>query len=226
MGYDGKQEICKAVNLSSANFSKSQSSQGCYNHTLKRSGAADEKLDKSCCASEMLSIFHRVNPKFCVKFIYGVNRAKLIHGGSRLVQLPPYQQYNAGGWMFRAAKPFILPLTSAHGSVTQVCIRAKYIASMGQVPVPTVPSPFLGNIHHGPIQHFQQAVIGLKHGFGFCFTSCVVLLFYTSQEAYTNFRVTSLVASYAGSKEMAFKTCLVVIMSISYYVQHFLHSPM
>ena len=37
-----------------------------------------------------------------------------------------------------------------------------------QTPVLTAASPFFGNVHHGQIQHFQQAVIGGKHGFGFC----------------------------------------------------------
>ena len=38
----------------------------------------------------------RVNPKFCVNPIWGANRAKFICGGSRLVRLPPFQQYNTG----------------------------------------------------------------------------------------------------------------------------------
>ena len=32
-------------------------------------------------------------------------------------------------------------------------------------PVLPPAGPFLRNIHHGQIQHFQQAVIGGKHGF-------------------------------------------------------------
>ena len=28
--------------------------------------------------------------------------------------------------------------------------------------------PFFRDIHHGQIQHFQQAVVGGEHGFGFC----------------------------------------------------------
>ena len=39
---------------------------------------------------------------------------------------------------------------------------------MDQAPVLTASSPFFGNVHHGQIQHFQQAVISRKHGFGFC----------------------------------------------------------
>ena len=39
---------------------------------------------------------------------------------------------------------------------------------MDQAPVLTASSPFFANIYHGQIQHFQQAVIGRKHGFGFC----------------------------------------------------------
>lgn len=29
----------------------------------------------------------------------------------------------------------------------------------------SVAGPFLGNIHHGQVQHFQQAVICGEHGF-------------------------------------------------------------
>lgn len=39
---------------------------------------------------------------------------------------------------------------------------------MDQAPVLTATSPFFSNVHHGQIQHFQQAVISRKHGFGFC----------------------------------------------------------
>ena len=35
-----------------------------------------------------------------------------------------------------------------------------------QAPVLTASSPFFCNIHHGQIQHFQQAVIGGKDRFG------------------------------------------------------------
>ena len=38
---------------------------------------------------------------------------------------------------------------------------------MNLSPILAVPRPFLRDIHHGQIQHFQQAVIGGKHGFGF-----------------------------------------------------------
>ena len=37
------------------------------------------------------SVLFRVNPKFCVNHIWGANRARFIHGGSRLVRLPPCQ---------------------------------------------------------------------------------------------------------------------------------------
>ena len=39
---------------------------------------------------------------------------------------------------------------------------------MDAVPVLTASRPFLCDIYHGKIQHFQQAVIGGKDGLGFC----------------------------------------------------------
>ena len=39
---------------------------------------------------------------------------------------------------------------------------------MDQAPVLMAISPFFGNVYHGQIQHFQQAVISRKLGFGFC----------------------------------------------------------
>ena len=38
---------------------------------------------------------------------------------------------------------------------------------MDLAPVLPVACPFLRNVHHGQIQHFQQAVIGWEYGFGF-----------------------------------------------------------
>ena len=37
---------------------------------------------------------------------------------------------------------------------------------MDQVPVLTPSVPFFRNVHHRQIQHFQQAVVGRKNGFG------------------------------------------------------------
>ena len=37
---------------------------------------------------------------------------------------------------------------------------------MDQAPVLSPPAPLFRTIHHGQIQHFQQAVIGRKDGFG------------------------------------------------------------
>lgn len=34
-------------------------------------------------------------------------------------------------------------------------------------PILTVSRPFLGDIYHGQIQHFQETVIGWKYRFGF-----------------------------------------------------------
>lgn len=39
---------------------------------------------------------------------------------------------------------------------------------MDQAPVLTATSPFWGNVCHGQIHYFQQAVISRKHGFGVC----------------------------------------------------------
>ena len=35
-------------------------------------------------------------------------------------------------------------------------------------PVLPPAGPLLRDVHHGQIQHFQQAVVGGEHGFGFC----------------------------------------------------------
>ena len=37
---------------------------------------------------------------------------------------------------------------------------------MDQAPILPSPSPLFRNIHHGQIEHFQQAIIGRKHRFG------------------------------------------------------------
>ena len=39
---------------------------------------------------------------------------------------------------------------------------------MNLSPVLTVASPFLRDVHHGQIQHFQETVIGWKYRLGFC----------------------------------------------------------
>ena len=39
---------------------------------------------------------------------------------------------------------------------------------MDNAPILAASRPFLCDIHHGKIQHFQQAVIGRKDGLGFC----------------------------------------------------------
>ena len=38
---------------------------------------------------------------------------------------------------------------------------------MNDAPILSPSGPFLRNVHHGEIQHFQQAVIRRKNGFGF-----------------------------------------------------------
>ena len=39
--------------------------------------------------------------------------------------------------------------------------------SVNHAPIHTPTRPFLRDIHHGQIQHFQQAVVRRKHGFRF-----------------------------------------------------------
>ena len=39
---------------------------------------------------------------------------------------------------------------------------------MDLAPILTVTSPFLRDIHHGQIQHFQETLVGRAHRLGFC----------------------------------------------------------
>lgn len=39
---------------------------------------------------------------------------------------------------------------------------------MDLFPVLTMPCPFLCDVHHRQIQHFQQTVVSRENGFGFC----------------------------------------------------------
>ena len=54
----------------------------------------------------------------------------------------------------------------AAGSVRRTLCEADRQLGVDDAPILAPPSPFLGNIHHGQIQHFQQAVIGGKDGLG------------------------------------------------------------
>ena len=70
--------------------------------------------------------------------------------------------------MSRAAKPFILPLTSRHSGATWAFAQqSRSPLGVDHTSVLPPTSPLFGNIDHGQIQHFQQAVIGGKDRFGF-----------------------------------------------------------
>lgn len=45
-------------------------------------------------------------------------------------------------------------------------VSEKYLQlGMDNAPIPALACPFFRDVHHRQIQHFQQAVIGRKHGF-------------------------------------------------------------
>ena len=54
----------------------------------------------------------------------------------------------------------------AIGSVRHSVGKVDRQLSVDHAPVLTPARPFPGNIHHGQIQHFEQAVIGGENGFG------------------------------------------------------------
>ena len=54
----------------------------------------------------------------------------------------------------------------AAGSVRHTLGEVDCQLGVDDAPILAPPSPFLGNIHHGQIQHFQQAVIGGEDGLG------------------------------------------------------------
>ena len=48
-------------------------------------------------------------------------------------------------------------------------VSEKYLQlGMDNAPFPALARPFFRDVHHRQIQHFQQAVVGRKHRFGFC----------------------------------------------------------
>ena len=86
-------------------------------------------------------------------------------GRQQLVRLPPCQQHNAGGAGSQGRRGRWLPGPAV--SLRHTLSEIDGHLGVDQTPVLAASGPFFGNVHHGQIQHFQQAVIGGEHGFGF-----------------------------------------------------------
>lgn len=112
----------------------------------------------------------RVCPKFCVKTAGQCKIEQNISRRERRQLLPPCLQNNSS---LRACQgrrrqpPFISTLDMPVCSRSlRHAIRKEYSQlSVDHAPVLPSASPFLRDIHHGQIEHFQQAVIRGKHGF-------------------------------------------------------------
>ena len=110
----------------------------------------------------------RVNPKFCVNPIWGANRAKFICGGSRLVRLPPYQKHNARwvGCQVRRSRSFYPWRPATTVLLGHALGKVDGHLGVDQAPIMPPSGPLFRNVHHGQVQHFQQAVIGGKDRLG------------------------------------------------------------
>ena len=54
----------------------------------------------------------------------------------------------------------------AAGSVRHSVSEVNCQLGVDHAPVPAPARPFLGNVHHGQVEHFEQAIIGGENGFG------------------------------------------------------------
>ena len=65
-----------------------------------------------------------------------------------------------------SASVHLAPWHAGMQSVSPACdLRKNSQSSVYYTPVLPSAGPFLRNIHHGKMQHFQQAVIRWEHGF-------------------------------------------------------------